>query len=141
MRERLKGAAQPIGEKARRIQVGSLGALPDVPFNVRALARAGVVKPMRPDLALHVARELRRWGASPAAGVTMCALRYPDEPMIIDEAGTLTFSEVQSRTNRLARALRNAGVRSGDGVAIMARNHRGFVESVLALAKLGASAR
>src|SRR5690606_29307596 len=97
-------------------------------------------KPMRPDVALQVARELRRWGASPAAGVTMCALRYPDEPMIIDELGTLTFAEVQSRTNRLARALRRAGVRGGDGVAIMARNHRGFIEAVLALAKLGASA-
>jgi fatty-acyl-CoA synthase len=140
MRERLKGAARPVLERAQHIQVGSLGALPDVPFNLKVLTEAGIVRPMRPEVALRVARELRRWGASPAAGVTMCALRYPDEPMVIDEAGTLTFAQVHSRTNRLARALARAGVRAGDGVAILARNHRGFIEAVLAIAKLGANA-
>ena len=53
---------------ARKIKLGSLGALPDVPFNVRTLASAGVIRPIRPDKLARVARELVRWGASPAAG-------------------------------------------------------------------------
>jgi acyl-CoA synthetase (AMP-forming)/AMP-acid ligase II len=60
--------------------------------------------------------------------------------MIVDELGTLTFTEVHSRSNRLARALAKQGVREGDGIALMARNHRGFVDAVLAFSKLGANA-
>ena len=36
--------------------------------------------------------------------------------------------------------MRAAGVSAGDGVAIMARNHRGFVEATVACSKLGAGA-
>ncbi|HEX8715004.1 MAG TPA: AMP-binding protein, partial [Solirubrobacteraceae bacterium] len=57
-----------------------------------------------------------------------------------DERGTLTFSEVHRRTNALARGLAVSGVAEGDGVAIMCRNHRGFVEATVACAKLGAGA-
>jgi hypothetical protein len=34
---------------ARRVKLGPLGTLPEVPFNVRTLAEAGVIRPMRPD--------------------------------------------------------------------------------------------
>jgi fatty-acyl-CoA synthase len=130
-----------IREKLGKVQVGSLGLLPDIPFNVRVLIESGIVKlPTRPDKLALTFRELRRWGASPAAGVTVAAIQYPDDTMVIDELGELTFAEVQARSNRLARALRERGVEEGDGVAILARNHRGFVESVLAISKLGASA-
>ena len=54
---------------ARRVKLGSLGSLPDVPFNVKTLAEAGVIRPIRPDKLARVGRELRRWGASPAAGI------------------------------------------------------------------------
>jgi acyl-CoA synthetase (AMP-forming)/AMP-acid ligase II len=129
-----------IKERLGKVKVGSLGLLPDVPFNVKVLIEAGVVRPTRPDRLAGVLRELRRWGASPAAGVAASAIRYPDEPMIIDELGELTFSQVQKRSNRLARALRANGVKEGDGVAILARNHRGFIETVLAVSKIGANA-
>ena len=59
--------------------------------------------------------------------------------MLIDEIGPISFAEVQQRSNALARSLRSEGVEAGDGVAIMARNHRGFVESTLAISKLGAN--
>ena len=49
--------------------------------------------------------------------------------MIVDELGTLTFSEVDTRTNALAHALSDAGIVEGDGVGIMCRNHRGFIEA------------
>ena len=42
------------------------------------------------------------------------------------------------RSNALARSLAELGVSSGDGVAVMCRNHRGFVDASIATAKLGA---
>ena len=133
IRDRLNAAAQ-------RVKLGSIGTLPDVPFNVRVLVEAGIVRPTRPDKMIRTVRELSRWGASPAAGIAAGAIRYPDDPLLVDELGTLSFAEVHSRSNRLARALAAEGIKEGDGVALMARNHRGFVESVLALSKLGANA-
>ena len=59
---------------------------------------------------------------------------------IVDEAGTLTFAEVDRRTNALARGLSGAGVKEQDSVAIMCRNHRGFIEATIACSKLGAGA-
>jgi acyl-CoA synthetase (AMP-forming)/AMP-acid ligase II len=47
---------------------------------------------------------------------------------------------VQRRTNALAHELRKAGISEGDGVAIMCRNHRGFIDATVACSKLGAGA-
>src|SRR4051812_43422105 len=102
------------------------------------LTKAGIVRPARPDRVLHLAVALARWGPTPAAGYTVSAMRYPDEVGIVDEAGTLTFQEVHERTNALANAWKEAGIGPGDGVAIMCRNHRGFVEAVGARSQLGA---
>jgi acyl-CoA synthetase (AMP-forming)/AMP-acid ligase II len=124
---------------ARKVKLGSLGALPDIPFNIKQLADAGVLRPVRPDKLARVAREVVRWGASPAAGIAGSAILRPGETMLVDEAGELTFAEVHSRSNALARALGSEGVRPGDGVAIMVRNHRGFIEATLAISKLGAN--
>ena len=66
------------------------------------------------------------------------ATLVPDRVWVIDERGDLTFREVDRRTNALARALQKLGVSEGDSVALMARNHRGFVEATVAAAKLGA---
>jgi fatty-acyl-CoA synthase len=106
----------------------------------RTLLGTGMIAPVRPDKALRSLAALRRWGPTPAAAYTGCAIRYPDEPAIADERGTLSFSEVHRRTNALARALAGEGISQGDGVAIMCRNHRGFVEATVACSKLGASA-
>ena len=104
------------------------------------LTRAGIVHPERPDRLWHTARALLKYGTTPAAGYTAAARNFPDEPAIIDELGTLTFKEVDQRTNALAHALRRDGIGEGDGVAIMCRNHRGWIDSVVACTKLGAHA-
>jgi hypothetical protein len=93
-----------------------------------------------PDRARRTALTIIRWGVTPAAGYEASAARYPDEVALIDELGQLTFREIQERTNALAHALADDGVNEGDSVAIMARNHRGFVEAVVACSKLGAHA-
>jgi acyl-CoA synthetase (AMP-forming)/AMP-acid ligase II len=107
---------------------------------VTALTSAGVIRPQRPDRLGRSVLALLRWGPTPAAGYAMNALRYPDETAIIDELGTLTFREVHERTNALAHALRADGIGVGDGVGIMCRNHRGFVDAYVACSKLGANA-
>src|SRR3954462_6307210 len=104
------------------------------------LTRAGIVHPERPDHLWHTARALLRYGTTPAAGYSAAARIHADEPAVIDELGTLTFKEVDERTNALAQALRADGVEEGDGVAIMCRNHRGWIDAVVACSKLGAHA-
>src|SRR5277367_2028750 len=97
-----------------------------------------MIQPTRPDRAVRSIRALRRWGPTPAAAYTGSAARYPNRAAIVDERGTLTFDEVQRRTNALAWGLKAEGVGEGDGVAIMCRNHRGFIEATVACSKLGA---
>jgi acyl-CoA synthetase (AMP-forming)/AMP-acid ligase II len=109
-------------------------------FTARTLADVGMLRPMRPDKLVRIADALRRWGPTPAAGYTISAIRHPGHLAIIDELGTLTFADVHRRTNALAHGLAEAGVKQGDGVAIMCRNHRGFIDAVVALSKLGADA-
>jgi acyl-CoA synthetase (AMP-forming)/AMP-acid ligase II len=124
---------------AQQVSIGPLGPLSDLPFNLRTLAGAGVIRPIRPDKLVRVAHQVVRWGASPAAGVAAVAITDPERPSVIDEAGTVTYAEMHRRSNALARGLAQRGVGPGDGVAIMCRNHRGFVESTLAISKLGAA--
>ena len=123
---------------ARRVKLGPLGSLSDLPFNLGALVEAGVIRPVRPDKLLGVARELHRWGASPAAGIAGAAITSADETVVIDEDGEVSFADMHRRSNALARALAREGVRPGDGIAIMCRNHRHFVEATLTISKLGA---
>ncbi len=72
--------------------------------SVKILIDAGVVRPMRPDRLLKFVQTLMRWGRSPAAGSIALADRFPNETAIVDELGTLTFSEVH-RAQQRARAL------------------------------------
>jgi fatty-acyl-CoA synthase len=108
--------------------------------SLKVLIDAGVIRPMRPDRLWGVLRTLQRWGRSPAAGAISLAERYPDGTVIVDELGTLSYSEVDTRTNALAHALSDHGIGEGDRVGVMCRNHRGFIEATIALSKLGADA-
>jgi acyl-CoA synthetase (AMP-forming)/AMP-acid ligase II len=109
-------------------------------FTARTLAGAGIVTPTRPDRIVKALRALRGFGPTPAAGYTVSAIRHPDATALVDDLGTLTFAEVAQRTNALANALRARGVGEGSSVAIMCRNHRGFIDTTVALSKLGAHA-
>jgi fatty-acyl-CoA synthase len=105
----------------------------------RTLLATGMFKPERPDRSLRSLGTLRRWGSNAASAYTISAIRCPDRIALVDERGTLTFAEIERRTNALAHELARAGVRPQAAVAIMCRNHRGFVEATIACAKLGAS--
>jgi fatty-acyl-CoA synthase len=122
------------------IAAGVRQSVSDSVFEARVLHEAGIVGLVRPDKAAKVATTFLRWGASPATGVATAAHKYPHETMLIDERGSLSFERVHRRTNALARAFAEMGIGPGDGIGIMCRNHRGFVEATLAAAKVGASA-
>ena len=101
-----------------------------------AVARSGLLGPARPSKLARGAVAVQRRG--PIAGATIAAaLRWGDNPAFTDELGTLTYREIDSRSNALARAWSAAGIRAGDGIAILARNHRGFLDATYAAAKLG----
>jgi acyl-CoA synthetase (AMP-forming)/AMP-acid ligase II len=115
-------------------------ALSDAAFELRVFSDVGLIRPMRPDKLARVAERYIRWGAAPALGSAANAITHPDSTAIIDEAGALTWMETHRRSNALARALRDEGIGLGDGVAIMCRNHRYFIEATMACSKLGALA-
>jgi len=104
------------------------------------LARSGVVRPFAPAVLARLGLTLHRWGTGPAGGFIGLAERYPHRIGLIDELGTLTYAEIDRRSNALARALATRGLAAGDSVAIMCRNHRGFVDATVAAAKLGCDA-
>jgi acyl-CoA synthetase (AMP-forming)/AMP-acid ligase II len=68
----------------------------------------------------------------------MSAQRCPNRPALIDELGTLTFRELDQRGDALASALRALPGGTPEVVAIMCRNHRGFVEALVAANRIGA---
>jgi acyl-CoA synthetase (AMP-forming)/AMP-acid ligase II/uncharacterized protein YndB with AHSA1/START domain len=146
LEETLKNLALELDDEEVRDQVSedeSKGLPARVAYELgsaKILIEAGVIRPMRPDRLYGVLRTLQKWGRSPAAGAISLAARYPEETMIVDELGTLSYSEVDTRTNALAHALSDAGLGEGDGVGVMCRNHRGFIEATIALSKLGADA-
>jgi acyl-CoA synthetase (AMP-forming)/AMP-acid ligase II len=76
---------------------------------------------------LRVADVVRHWAAERGDAV---ALRHGER--------VLTYRELDERSNRLAQALRGAGVRSGDRVAHLDRTGPEVVEALFAVSKIGA---
>jgi fatty-acyl-CoA synthase len=66
------------------------------------------------------------------------ARRNPHRTAIVDDEGTMTFTELNDAVNAVANGLLDLGVRGGDGVAILARNHRWFLIANYACARVGA---
>ncbi len=66
------------------------------------------------------------------------ARRNPHRTAIVDDEGAMTFAELNDAVNAAANGLLGLGVRGGDGVAILARNHRWFLIANYACARVGA---
>lgn len=84
-----------------------------------------------------LAADVRRWGE---VGMipALNARRNPNRLAIIDDEGTMTFAELHEATNAAANGLLAMGVKGGDGVAILCRNHRWFLIANYACARVGA---
>ncbi len=61
-----------------------------------------------------------------------------DSVAVRDKARSLTYAQLDKRTDRLANALRARGVSAGDRVAALSENSVEYVELEIAAAKLGA---
>jgi acyl-CoA synthetase (AMP-forming)/AMP-acid ligase II len=102
---------------------------------ITTLRRAGMIAPMRPDRYLKMAAAMRREGMGITVGFASAAQRCPDRPALVDELGTLTWRQLDERINALAAALQK--LPQGACVGIMCRNHRGFVEALVAGNRIG----
>ncbi|CAN5532124.1 acyl-CoA ligase FadD12 [soil metagenome] len=118
--------------------VQTLGRAGQVPTMLRVLGSAGVIRVYPPHKLARLGVTLAKWGMGPAGGFAAMAILHTDRLAVVDELGELTFGEVHERSNRLADSLRQHGVGPGEAVAVLCRNHRGFVDVSIAAAKLGA---
>lgn len=66
------------------------------------------------------------------------AAKYPSKAALhYEDKASLTWAELDDRTNRLANALHGLGVAQGDRVTLLARNRPNCVEALFACAKAG----
>jgi fatty-acyl-CoA synthase len=117
-----------------------LKALSQIPTAIRGLdvlRRAGLAPVTRPDQSLRSLLVLRKLG--PIAGAAQVAARRDREAVgLVDERGPLTYHELDTRSNALARAFAVSGLGPGSVIALLARDHRGAVDAMVAAGKLGA---
>ena len=106
-------------------------------WSLLLFARSGGIHLVPPLQVLPVVRALERYGLLGAATV-ITAARDPNRAALIDEHGPLSFADLDTRTNALANEWRRRGLGPGATVAMLAGNHRGFLEAVFATGKCGA---
>jgi fatty-acyl-CoA synthase len=98
---------------------------------------AGAFKLEPPQNVAAMVADIARWGEFgmiPALN----ARRTPNRTAVIDDFGEMTFAELDAAAHAVANGLLAMGVKGGDGVAILARNHRWFLVAVYGVARTGA---
>jgi fatty-acyl-CoA synthase len=94
----------------------------------------GLDPPWKVAQLAHVMWRHGMLGAIPA----IAAIRHGrDQAAVIDELGTMTYGELDDAANALANHWRRSGLGPGDGVSILARNHRWFLVATYAAARCG----
>ncbi|WP_427893009.1 AMP-binding protein [Kribbella sp. GL6] len=118
------------GVRPRAAEVGGLPV---------ALIRSGVWRSAGPAQLVRIERALRTWGQSMATLAAVAAIRFPDRAAVICGDHRLTYAELDARCERIAAGLHaDHGIGAGSKVAILCRNHPGFLEATLAASRLGA---
>jgi acyl-CoA synthetase (AMP-forming)/AMP-acid ligase II len=130
----------------RSIRLGSLsavvgdcaGAVEEALGGISTIASLRVIRPIRPDRLARALLAQRQFGATPAFAAAAAAELYRQRPAVVDELGTLSFGELDVQVRSLASALHNHfELGANDRIAIMCRNHRGFVHAAVAASRLG----
>ncbi|OJF81401.1 fatty-acid--CoA ligase [Nocardia seriolae] len=105
---------------------------------VPAILTSGMLRPLGPRAVGRTLRGLWRFGPSPAMLLAFAAARNPLRTAVIYDRGAISYGELQRRAEAIAAALHaHAHGRVGT-VAILCRNHAGFVAATAAGAQLGA---
>ena len=92
---------------------------------------------MRPDRYLRMGAAVRRVGMTATSGFATAAQRCPDSPGLIDERGMLTWKQIDDRSDALAAALQPEAGAAPKTIAVMCRNHRGFIEALVGSNRIG----
>ena len=101
------------------------------------IARTGILRPSSGLHGVTMLRALEAYGPAGAA-ISVAAAAHGDRCALVDERGPLSFNELDRRSNAVANALRARGLRGGDIVGVLCRNHRGLLDSIFGTGKLGA---
>lgn len=117
---------------------GPLDRVTDTAGLVSTMRRAGIITAMRPDKYLRIAAAMARENMSVTSGFAASAQRCPNRPGLVDELGTLTWQQVDQQADALAAGLQALPSGEPKVLGIMARNHRGFVLSLIAANRIGA---
>jgi fatty-acyl-CoA synthase len=104
---------------------------------VRKIFEAGAFRIEPPLNYAAMANEIYKWGEFGMLP-SLNARRHPDRAACIDEEGELTYRELDEAAHAVANGLIEMGVKGGDGVAILARNHRWFLIANYGAARVGA---
>ncbi|WP_137146145.1 acyl-CoA ligase FadD12 [Mycolicibacterium sp. CR10] len=102
------------------------------------MVRAGVIAPMRPDKYLRIGAAMQRENMAITSGFAAAAQRCPDRAGLVDELGILTWRQIDRRADALAAALQALPEGQPEVIGLMARNHRGFVDALIAANRIGA---
>src|ERR1700693_4393865 len=98
---------------------------------ITTMRRAGLIAPMRPDKYVRMAAAMGRENMAATSGFARAAQRCTDRPGLIDELGTLTWRELDQRADAFGAALQ-ALPAAPRVIGIMCRNHRGFIDALVA---------
>ena len=111
--------------------------LTDEAHYLAACVQRGLIRPQPPVRLLRMGYGILAHG-SIAGLLHAAALRHQHHTAVIDERGPITYGEIDAHANAIANEWIRRGLRGGDGVAILCRNHRWFLEALFASAKCGA---
>ncbi|GAA1596010.1 MULTISPECIES: AMP-binding protein [Kribbella] len=104
-----------------------------------ALIRSGVWRSAGPAQLVRIERALRTWGQSMAALGAVAAIRFPQRAAVICGEDQLTYAELDARCERISAGLHaDHGIVAGSKVAVLCRNHAGFLAATLSASRLGA---
>ncbi|MFD6395182.1 acyl-CoA synthetase [Nocardia sp. NPDC060249] len=104
---------------------------------IGVLRARGVSDPKTPLETLRTMKESKIYGPQ-ATLVRHSARVAPDQVALVDERGELTYRELDEQSTAIARGLSEAGIGEGTVIAVLARDHRGLIMSMIAAGKLGA---
>ncbi|MEU9808737.1 AMP-binding protein [Mycobacterium sp. NPDC050853] len=105
---------------------------------VPAAVTSGALTPIGPRAMVALGRSLWQYGPTPAMLLAATAIRFPDRIALVDDSGQLTYRQLHERSDAIAASVYALAPSAPRSVGIVCRNHRGFVEAMLAGAKLGA---
>src|SRR6201999_2844686 len=104
---------------------------------LRKIIESGTFRLENPLNYAAMASDIAKWGEIGMLP-SFNARRTPNRAAIIDDEGSFTYRELDEAANAVAHGLLAKGVRGGDGVAILARNHRWFAVAEFGCARVGA---